>query len=283
MKKDELYLDLSLFYTPITRPLEIIAVTSLFLMMRHEPHCFDGELHESWEMVYIRRGEVDITADDRVYHLSEGALVFHKPMEFHQLATALPDTEFFVCSFVMTGQQMQYFKEKVFILDSTLKEQFEHLIQSTVSMMDGTEYKDVEDCKRDTPWQFYHCINQMEGVMLCLLAEATELAPSQETDSERLYTRLARELAENVYDNITISDLASRCAVSPSTVKKCFSQHAGCGVHKFFLRMKMRTAIRHLREGMSVGEVSDLFGFSNPNYFSSVFKREMGARPSDYR
>ncbi len=283
MKVDNKYYNISLKHIPVTRPVGILSVTSIFLMTCHQSHYFDGELHEPWEMVYVRRGEVDITADDRVYHLSEGALVFHKPMEFHQISTDVPDTEFFVCSFVMSGQQTNYFKRKVFTLSPRLKQKFEDLVQDVITMKRGERDKSVEDCKRDTPWEFYHCITQMECIMLCLLAEAVELAPSLETDSERLYNRLVGELMKNIYDNITINDLARRCAASPSTVKKCFSQHAGCGVHKFFLRIKMRTAIRHLQEGMSVGEVSDLFGFSNPNYFSSVFKREMGVRPSDYR
>ncbi len=261
----------------------MIAVSSLFLLSRQTPYCFKGELHEPWEMVYVRRGEMNITADDRVYHLSAGALVFHKPMEFHQIVTEVENTEFFVCSFLLTGQHAHYFREKVFFLSGEMRERFERLVHDVVVMKRGIMDKSVEGCKRDTPWEFYHCITQMESIMLCLLAEATELAPNQETDGERLYTRLVRELVENVYSDISISDLANRCAVSPSTVKKCFSQHAGCGAHKFFLRIKMRTAIRHLQEGMSVGEVSELFGFSNPNYFSSVFKREMGACPSDYR
>jgi len=66
-------------------------------------------------------------------------------------------------------------------------------------------------------------------------------------------------------------------------VKTCFSRHAGCGIHKYFLKIKMRTAIQMIRQGCTVSEVSDTLGFNNPNYFSYVFRRETGKRPTDFR
>ena len=71
--------------------------------------------------------------------------------------------------------------------------------------------------------------------------------------------------------------------MSESTVKACFQRHAGCGVHKYLLKIKLRAAIRMIGEGSSVSGVSDALGFSDPNYFSYVFKRETGRRPTDFR
>ena len=45
----------------------------------------------------------------------------------------------------------------------------------------------------------------------------------------------------------------------------------------------MRTAIELLEKGALVSEVSEQLGFSNPNYFSLVFKRETGHTAIQHR
>ena len=68
-----------------------------------------------------------------------------------------------------------------------------------------------------------------------------------------------------------------------SYLKKIFSKYAGLGIHKYFLKSKITIACRLLRRGMSVCDVSEKLSFSSHNYFSTVFKRETGRLPSDFR
>jgi AraC-like DNA-binding protein len=50
---------------------------------------------------------------------------------------------------------------------------------------------------------------------------------------------------------------------------------------RFLLLLKLRRAEEMLRyRGLSVKEVSDALGFSNPFHFSRVFKRVVGVPPS---
>ena len=90
-----------------------------------------------------------------------------------------------------------------------------------------------------------------------------------------------RELREA--RGMSLEDVAKLCGVSTATVKNCFSGYAGCGIHKYLLKIKMRNASELLKDGKTVSEVSDILGFSNPNYFSYVFKRETGKTASSFR
>jgi len=49
---------------------------------------FEGESHPFWELVYVKEGCVGVAADERIYSLSAGDVIFHKPMEFHRIWSA---------------------------------------------------------------------------------------------------------------------------------------------------------------------------------------------------
>ena len=50
---------------------------------------FTGEKHDFWEMVYIDKGEMICTADDKRFVLKSGEMTFHNPNEFHNLSDAV--------------------------------------------------------------------------------------------------------------------------------------------------------------------------------------------------
>ena len=52
---------------------------------------------------------------------------------------------------------------------------------------------------------------------------------------------------------------------------------------QYFIKLKVLKAIKYLEEGYSVGEISDMLGFSNPSYFSVVLKKETGHSPGFYK
>lgn len=287
MKKDKLYLRQ---YEPgcvPVRPVEITNVFTMFLRCCRKPFIFAGELHEQWELVYVRSGEATFTVDDKVYRLGAGSLIFHRPMEFHQIHAEHTELEIFVTSFHMTGGEVRKFEQSIFELSSGEKTVMEELIRQCCALNEGY-YTDGEfgDCRpfwQAKPLEFYACVHGLERLFCMLLQRSPTLQPPKETVDSLLYRNIAAVLEEHAYGDITIAQVADRCGVSPSTVKTCFHRHAGCGVHKYFLKIKVRTAIRLLETGQPVSQVSDALGFNNPNYFTYVFRRETGKRPTDFR
>lgn len=287
MKKDELYIKTLEHGCVPVRPVEIGAVFSLFLRCCREPFVFAGELHEQWELVYVRRGEVSITADDKVYHLGAGGLIFHRPMEFHQIHSRQGGLEIFVASFRLSGEGAGKLERSVFDLLSEERELMEDVIRRCCAM-NGGHFRESEFRRCTAYWQarpldFQLCVSGLESLFCRLLLRSPALQQPRDTADSLLYRRIAAILEEHVYTGITIRQVAERCGVSQSTVKACFNRHAGCGIHKYLLKIKMRTAIGLIREGESVSAVSDRLGFSDPNYFSYVFRRETGKRPTDFR
>lgn len=287
MKTDEIYIQTLKYGCVPVRPVEITQVFSLFVRCCREPFAFAGELHEQWELVYVRRGEASITADDKVYRLGAGSLIFHRPMEFHQIHAENPGLEIFVASFRMSGEGTGKFERSVFDLLSEEKNIMEDVICRCSALNRGVfwdgEFRDCRDLWGAEPLEFSLCVNELESVFCRFLLRSPALQQPKDTADSLLYRRIVAILEEHVYTNITIGQVADQCGVSPSTVKTSFHRHAGCGVHKYLLKIKLRAAIGLLREGRSVSEVSDALGFNNPNYFSYVFRRETGKCPTDFR
>ena len=51
----------------------------------------------------------------------------------------------------------------------------------------------------------------------------------------------------------------------------------------YFNELKIKQAVYLLDEGKSIGQTASLLGFSDQNYFSTVFKRVMKQPPSVYQ
>ena len=69
---------------PIIEQIHITSMHSLFKIHYECGFEFPGETHDFWECLYILDGELCVSADERIYNMSQGELIFHKPLEFHK-------------------------------------------------------------------------------------------------------------------------------------------------------------------------------------------------------
>ena len=97
------------------------------------------------------------------------------------------------------------------------------------------------------------------------------------------YMKIAKILEDNVDKNLSIEDIARLCNMSSSNVKKCFSMYSGSGVISYFNTLKIKKAMKLLGNGMTIEETAYKLGFSDRNYFSTVFKRISGYPPTHYK
>lgn len=271
------------------RMISIDGMYTMFEAKREPEFYFAGEYHSAWEMVYVCDGSVGVTADEKIYKLSGGEVIFHHPMQFHKIWSAdgeSPST--FICSFDMSGALAPKLKGGVYRLDrfqlkeiSSVLSLVRNACKANTGKIGETNYAKI--LSSGNPGLFQLAMSKLESFFMSLALSNSRISPSSQGEGERLYTKIAEILEQSVYSGITISEIALRCGVSSATVKKCFSGYAGCGVHKYLLKIQMRTAMELLSEGKNVSEVSDMLGFANPNYFSYVFKRETGECAGIYR
>lgn len=88
----------------------------------------------------------------------------------------------------------------------------------------------------------------------------------------------------NISNNIRISDLANAIGISEIYLYKIFMKHAQKSPQQLLLAYRIQLAKNYLRNpGLSIKTIASELGFSNPNHFSTLFKKITGLPPKEYR
>lgn len=84
--------------------------------------------------------------------------------------------------------------------------------------------------------------------------------------------------------NLCLQFLADAVQLSVSYVSKLFKEIEGVSLSDYCLERRMKEAVRLLDEtDVLVKEIASLVGFTNENYFFTVFKKNYGVTPNEYR
>lgn len=88
---------------------------------------------------------------------------------------------------------------------------------------------------------------------------------------------------ENIYNELTMENICSHCAISLSTLKHKFKEHTGVTPRFYINKLKMEIAKELLMQGRSVTETSMSLAFNSSDYFSVVFKKYNLVSPSEFK
>lgn len=78
--------------------------------------------------------------------------------------------------------------------------------------------------------------------------------------------------------------LAQACGMSEVYFRKLFTQTMHVSPRQYVIALRIQKARQMLAEGaMTMADISEVCGFSNPYHFSRAFRQHTGMSPSDYR
>ncbi len=240
---------------------------------------FPGERHDFWEIVIVLEGEIGIVAESEVYILKKGQAVIHEPMEFHRLwSEGNSRPRIIIFSFGADG--MPKFSAKVFeILD--LKSPMKILEQ--IKNAYETSKMNVEKVKESDGVAYQLALKKLELFILNTISQKIRKNSTEKPKTAKNYATIVNVMENNIENNLSVAQIARLCNMSEISLKKTFSKYSGMGVMAYFNNMKITAAIDMIKNGMTVQETANKLGFSNQNYFSTVFKRITGMPPSAYK
>lgn len=247
---------------------------------------FPGESHDFWECSYVLSGSADVGADENVYHINKGDFVCYKPMGFHTFIHNTTDTTVMTLCFSAHGRLMKHFQNRLFTLSDDQKKILE-LIEKRLP----TEFELDFTVPKNT--KYLRFINDDMQNLQLVAAYMTELLFSIYENNQTndmiesaetiIFKKAVDYMKKNIYRSLSLPEIANHCNTSQSGLKRVFAKFTGYPVHKYFLRMKIDTASMCLKNGEGVSQIAAKLGFSSQAYFSSVFKREMGASPREFK
>lgn len=124
-------------------------------------------------------------------------------------------------------------------------------------------------------------VNDMLGTLYALERE-TEMNKRRNT-TDTVNRGLLR-IREAIESNITVQQVADEIGMSYANFRKLFKKNTGCSPARYQQTLKIERAKELLSSSnLSVKEIAYRLCFSSPDYFSAMFKRATGRKPSDYR
>ncbi len=277
---------------PVTPVLQVTALNNCLTCHFPHPYYFPGEFHPFWEMVYATDGTFRAAANEKVYTMKKGDVIFHKPMEFHRLwSLERQDLHAYIIGFCATGSLLEQLEDGAFVLSPAQQTRLEAVMEYAAANFPRTEHfgmqnhlRTMEDEQAEKQIQIQTYTELLKLFLLSLTSDAAPLKVKSLSNSEdsHLYRNIVELLTGNLSGWITTEEIAQQLHYSPTRIKRTFAKYSDIGIHKYLLKLKTAEAIRLLRKGLPCSEVSTALGFANQNYFSTVFKRETGCSPSLY-
>ena len=100
---------------------------------------------------------------------------------------------------------------------------------------------------------------------------------------KQLVKRIDDHLQEHYQDQITLEHLGELINRNPAYISRLYKLQTGLNIKDRLRSIRIAVARELLeQDDMSVKEVAFTVGFSDPNYFSTVFKKETGLSATDY-
>ncbi|WP_119079594.1 helix-turn-helix domain-containing protein [Chitinophaga alhagiae] len=91
-------------------------------------------------------------------------------------------------------------------------------------------------------------------------------------------------ILEHFPDDISLTDIAAACCVSPFHFSRIFKTFTGCSPHSFLLSVRLKNAELLLKTTASpVADIAFASGFNSPDHFSAAFAAHAGHSPARYR
>ena len=260
----------------------ITSINSAFIRDAHENFYYDGEMHNFWEMIYAKSGSINVSEDEKIYELSEGQAIFHKPMEFHRLRSKKGQSaELVIISFSCDGSLIEPLGNGVFEFNLYLREMILDTLRQINTSFDCSEIPIKPAGKNSIEERL--SISKLESLLLSVLSGVSPSKKQSYSVGAHNYKKIIDVMNSHIDENLSVTDIAKLCCLSPGNLKKTFKTYAGCGVMEHFNRLRIIRSTEYLRQGMAVTDISRKMGFSSTGYFSAVFKKGTGLSPTKYR
>lgn len=111
--------------------------------------------------------------------------------------------------------------------------------------------------------------------------DTTDSIKADVTENEKI-NQILLYINENLADDLSLDDLASRFYISKYYLSRQFKQFTGLSLYQYIMKKRLIVSRNMLRAGNSVMDACLQCGFNDYSNFLKAFKREFGKKPSEY-
>lgn len=123
-----------------------------------------------------------------------------------------------------------------------------------------------------------------EGLLLLTLADICSI-PASAAEKEKRPAEIVKEYIDAHYSNpeISLEEVSRISSYGKKYISESFKKHTGMCFSVYLRNLRLAHAVRMMNSGFtSIKEIASFSGFSDPLYFSKVFKKNYGMPPGEY-
>lgn len=280
----------------INTDINIIGFNSIYYFELDKEFYHTPEKHDFWEMVYVDSGKINAIVDGIGCSLSQGQLIFHKPMEVHSHISNKKDSNnILVVSFTCNSEIMDYFNKKIFNLEKNSKKILSLFLTEAKNALIELPNK----FENKAPLNFDNAKLGSVQLMQCYLTELlfSLIRSSEYSIKKMLYTETSKRIAENsivnsienylsdnIYSPLTLREICDKFLISKTYLCRVYKASTGKSPIEYFIELKIKEAKKLIREDeYNITQISDKLGYSSVHHFTRMFKRVTGFSPLAYK
>lgn len=267
---------------------------SFEVLSQYESGSFLWHWHPEIELTLVLKGEMDYQINETLYHIREGEGLFGNGNTLHtgHMHNA-SDCTYISTTFhprALYGYDSSLIHEKyveTILKDSRLSSlHFTRNVPWHAEILDDLSSLYQLSCEKPPVWEMR--MQMLLYHIWILICENHNPAPNSNVSSqvkniERLKSILSF-IHSHYAEKITLENIASSAGLCRSECCRFFKKHMNESLFDYLLSYRIEQSLPLLLDtDHTVTEVSGLSGFSNPCYYTKIFKKQMGISPTEYR
>ncbi|MDL4843027.1 AraC family transcriptional regulator [Aquibacillus rhizosphaerae] len=240
--------------------------------------------------VYVKQGSIHVIESGIEYHIKQGTYLFlRKGIPHWGEKHYTPGTEWYYIHFYDAPQQesnSEYssFQQASMILEDTYDKQ---LTLPKVGKVFQPEYVEILLAKLldryDTPSPIRPLSLSVMTYELFVDLYRNKHDENKDKKTHRIVGKVIELCRNSSKNKLSGQDISKAIGMNYAYLSSLFREQTGKTITQFQNELLIEKAIRLFKEDtLNVSEVSSYLGFSNPFYFSRVFKKVTGISPSTY-
>ena len=237
-----------------------------------------GRILQEYQLVYITKGKGIFFSDENTkIEIERGDLLLLHPGQWHTYFPS-PETgwnEYYIGfegSIIENLIQTSFLSDRNTCIKVGLSESLVQLFGQSINIAQA----DKASVQQYLGGVLMHIIGLTFSILSNRQFEVNNM--DQKIESAKIF------MYENIYGDVDVEKLAERLNLSYSWFRKIFKDYTGYAPAKYFQELKIQKAKEMLAHtSMSIKEISFTLGYTTSEHFFSLFKRNVGMTPSEYR
>ncbi|MCI9176090.1 MAG: AraC family transcriptional regulator [Lachnospiraceae bacterium] len=280
---------------PLTKLFHIPQIVTIHYFEYSKDFKFEGESHDFWEFLCVDKGEVTVTADQAAHKLKKGSIIFHKPGQFHSVATdGVIAPNLVVISFVCSSPAMSFFEDKILPLGETERSLLAAVLAEAgdafLTPLDNPYTRQLSGNPGQRPGSEQIIQLSLEHFLISLYRKSCQPPSDARLNKsvklkrdDETFRHIMIYMEDRLTETLTLEQICRDNLMGVSQLQNLFRNKCGCGIIEYFSRMKITRAKELIREkNMNFTQIADYLGYNSIHYFSRQFKKITGMTPSEY-